>query len=709
MAKLALLIGVSEYESGLTPLPGAVRDAEAMWRVLIHPEIGGFAEADVTLLKNPLRQEMEEAIDRLFRDRKKEDLLLLYFSGHGIRDEKGKFYLASRATRKENGRLIKPSAVAATMLHESFGESGSKRQVVILDCCFSGAIAYGMMVKDDGHVQLKEQLGGKGRAILTSSTSTEYSFGSDGTISENSELSIYTRYLVEGIEKGAADADNDGWISVDELHEYAAVRVKEAKPDMTPQIYPVEEGYKILLAKSPKGDPKLKYRKEASQYVDQGRIRPAGITALTILRKRLGLTEADAQEIEAELLRPHQERLANLQLYQGTLVKEIADEFPLSRAAKEAMQRLQVLLGLRDEDIAEIETRIFASLQTKANPQPMQSDPLDRGQDSAISSSSPIPNLFGLLNIDSSTNSVPSNISPGSTTPETATATGSEQELIPSQNQQPISLKTRSFKFAVVTLAADGQEYSRETRQAEQFREDLGNGLHLDMVVIPDGSFMMGSSPTEGVYDERPQHLVHIKSFLLSRYPITQAQWTAVTQLPKINCDLEPYPANFTGRKGSPVECVSWDEAIEFCQRLAQKTGRAYRLPSEAEWEYACRAGTSTPFHFGKSISSEFANYKDINANYRRGTTRVDYFKVANTFGLSDMHGNVWEWCADPWHDNYVDAPTDGSVWINNGDKLWRVARGGSWDVEPYSSARRHRNSHFAKDKTYGFRIACSF
>lgn len=240
--KVALLIGVSEYEPGFIPLLGAVKDVDAIQRVLANPEMGGFAETDITVLKNPQRQDMEDAIYRLYADRHRDDLVLFYFSGHGIKDERGNLYLSTRITRKQNGKLVKPSAVAASFLHESINDSRSQRQVVILDCCFSGAIAQGMTVRDDDTVNLQEQLGGKGRAILTSSTSTQYSFEQIG-----SELSIYTRYLVEGIETGAADHDEDGWISVDGLHEYASIKVQEEAPAMTPKFYPVEEGYKIPM------------------------------------------------------------------------------------------------------------------------------------------------------------------------------------------------------------------------------------------------------------------------------------------------------------------------------------------------------------------------------------------------------------------------------------------------------------------------------
>jgi uncharacterized caspase-like protein len=194
MAKVALLIGVSEYEPGLSRLPGAVKDVEAMQRVLQRPEIGGFDQ--VKTLTNPDPLLMQGEIESLFSERSKEDLVLLFFSGHGVKDDRGKLYFATRITRKSpRGELIKSTAVPASFVHEIMNNSRSKRQVVLLDCCFSGAFAEGMSAKDDGVVDVKEQLGGEGRAVLTSSTSTQYSFEQQET-----DLSVYTRYLVEGID-----------------------------------------------------------------------------------------------------------------------------------------------------------------------------------------------------------------------------------------------------------------------------------------------------------------------------------------------------------------------------------------------------------------------------------------------------------------------------------------------------------------------------
>ena len=372
MAKVALLVGVSEYEPGLNPLPGSVKDVDAMQRVLAHPEMGGFAEADITVLKNPQRQAMEDAIYSLFSDRKKDDLLLFYFSGHGIKDENGRLYLATRATRKDsNGRLVPPSAVAAASLHENINASRSQRQVMILDCCFSGAVAQGMTVKDDGTVNLKDYLGGKGRAILTSSTSTEYSFGSATPGHEDEGLSIYTRYLVEGIEKGAADTDGDGWIAVEELHEYAANRVKDAAPAMTPKFYPVEEGYKIVLARSRKDDPKLKYRKEAQARAEQGQGQFSIIAQRLLKGKRIewGISAEEAKAIEDEVLQPYREYELKQQEYEQALAEVVQAGYPLSAVAEAELKEYQQHLGLRDSDIAAIEARILVPLRAQLTQQ----------------------------------------------------------------------------------------------------------------------------------------------------------------------------------------------------------------------------------------------------------------------------------------------------------------------------------------------------
>ncbi|MEA5575282.1 formylglycine-generating enzyme family protein [Anabaena sp. UHCC 0451] len=257
----------------------------------------------------------------------------------------------------------------------------------------------------------------------------------------------------------------------------------------------------------------------------------------------------------------------------------------------------------------------------------------------------------------------------------------------------------------------------RHKKTAQYFTENLGNGIALEMVLIPGGSFRMGSLEKElrSTSDERPQHEVTIKPFCFGKYPITQAQWQAVAALPQVNQELKLDPSYFKGAN-RPVESVSWHDAVEFCNRLSNHTQRPYRLPSEAEWEYACRAGTTTPFHFGETITTELANYdgnyiygNGVKGVYGEKTTEVGSFKIANEFGLYDMHGNVWEWCQDNSYNSYEKVSIDGSAWIDINNNKSRLLRGGSWRTYPANcrSASRHNIDATSSSYHIGFRVVC--
>jgi formylglycine-generating enzyme required for sulfatase activity len=272
---------------------------------------------------------------------------------------------------------------------------------------------------------------------------------------------------------------------------------------------------------------------------------------------------------------------------------------------------------------------------------------------------------------------------------------------IQSQNNH---LKT--FTFEVVTTNDKGSIINKRNHSANYFVEDLGNGVMLEMVEIPAGTFYMGSPENEKgrSYTESPQHQVNVPSFFIGKYPLTQAQYQAI---------MGNNPAYFNGNN-RPVECVSWDDGVAFCQKLSQKTGKNYKLPSEAQWEYACRAGTTTPFYFGESITPYLVNYDGNYAyaaapkgQYRKQTTDVGTFPP-NAFGLYDMHGNVWEWCEDDWQENYINAPVNGSALISRSD--YKLLRGGSWSSNPdyCRSACRHHHNLDGNYYAIGFRVVCS-
>ncbi len=251
--------------------------------------------------------------------------------------------------------------------------------------------------------------------------------------------------------------------------------------------------------------------------------------------------------------------------------------------------------------------------------------------------------------------------------------------------------------------------------QSEVF--DLGNEVQLEMVYIPAGAFLMGTDEDEieklckkyhhnWFKCETPQHQVTLKPFYMAKYPITKAQFRVV---------MAKNPSISHHKSGQrPIGSVSWHMAQKFCQQLSQQLGRKFSLPSEAQWEYACRSGTSTPFSCGETLTDELANCKtnpdssEKQGQNRQQTTPVGSFPP-NAFGLYDMHGNVWEWCADTWHDNYQNAPTDGSAWVDNSSELC-VLRGGSWYDFPQDcrSALRLNSLPVNDLNTFGFRVVSS-
>ena len=261
----------------------------------------------------------------------------------------------------------------------------------------------------------------------------------------------------------------------------------------------------------------------------------------------------------------------------------------------------------------------------------------------------------------------------------------------------PISLRLQVLAGSLVSDGTGffrGRKWRVETRavEVEGYREELGDGVALTMLRIPAGGFVMGSpsGEKERSSDEGPQHSVRLQEFFLGQTPITQAQWKLVAGWEKVGLDLNSDPARFKG-SNRPVEQVNWHDAMEFCRRLSARTGRTYTLPSEAQWEYACRSGTTTPFAFGETITTDLANY-DGNVtyadgpkgDYRQKTTPVGSFP-ANAWGLQDMHGNVWEWCLDHKHNSYEGVPTDGSAWLDweAGEDSNRLLRGGSLEQLP--------------------------
>jgi eukaryotic-like serine/threonine-protein kinase len=292
----------------------------------------------------------------------------------------------------------------------------------------------------------------------------------------------------------------------------------------------------------------------------------------------------------------------------------------------------------------------------------------------------------------------------------------SESELAPSQqinlDDIPTIDRLSIIKVTSIKLNDYGDIIDQPGSHRQIFQEDLGDGILLTMTKIPPGTFMMGSPDGEDGQEssEQPEHPVNVPTFYLGQTQITQAQWTAI---------FPDRQGTFSSNHQVPIDSISWLDAIEFCHRLSTKTGRKYRLPTESEWEYACRANTTNPFAYGDTISPSIVNYdgKRPYGKIAKGICREKSTPVAsfppNLFGLYDMHGNLWEWCLDEWFANYHDAPTDGSArgdLESRDENQQRIVRGGSWFSSGQMCRAATRSSLPAsyRHHHYGLRVVCT-
>ncbi|RCJ17764.1 hypothetical protein A6770_33640 [Nostoc minutum NIES-26] len=442
------------------------------------------------------------------------------------------------------------------------------------------------------------------------------------------------------------------------------------------------------------------YRQQAEEFAADGEISFVESEILKDLQKRLGLTDQEARTVRDKVLEPYGRYKENLDKYRQIFTKLVDEQgYPLGEKAKADLKKLQQYLKITDEDIA------FLDKEAEAQKQQQEAERLRQERERA-------------------------EYQKQQAELQKQTARESSKPVVSPQSSAGIHTQPFEFDTATITvrsgfLGIKTYEINYSRKRAKFFKEDLKNGVVLEMVAIPGGQFLMGSpkDELERDIDESPQHNVTIQSFFMGKFPVTQSQWTVIASLPKVNLELNSDPSNFKGAN-RPVERVSWDDAVEFCARLSNKTGKSYRLPSEAEWEYACRAGTTTPFYFGETITTDLANYRGTDWNYqetlypgnycegpkgefRKQTTDVGKFSP-NPFGLHDMHGNIFEWCQDGWHKNYNAAPTDGSAWISNNN--YRMLRGGSWYYNPKLCRSAFRLIYDAGSSysNYGFRVACS-
>ena len=683
----AVLIGVDKYEDelGIGSLKYCGNDMKLLYKVLTGSG-GGFHRDNVLLMTcdarrrvcRPTRSNVVSMVPNWLRDAKPEDDVLFAFSGHGI-EKNGKGYLLTADSYRQNPAL---TALPLSLVRDWLGNCRARRKMLIVDACHAGAGKDAPAMSSALWDELKS---GEGFAKLASC-------GPDEKSNEDAALQsdvgrghgVFTYYLAEGL-RGGADRDGNGRVDVNEayLYAYAGTRRWARFNNVSQTPLRQRSGIGMMTVSYVTGTTL------PPPYVPKPGLPPPSVGGVEGLLVALGTGS-----------RPGELRLAVKRLERGE-----------SEAALAAFGRL----AKGDDAVAAAAMWGMVKAHVAANRMAEARDVLDR-LDAYHPGSPWLEQARGVSAQDAARRRA-------NYDRLLAKARHAYQRARGGTNQYLWQAVMKHAGSALATGCADTDEAARLMREAqphvlpkgfvsaETRRVTVGtpqgdqdkqityykNSIGMEFVKIPAGEFMMGSPSNEEGRDddEGPQHRVRItKPFYVGVTEVTQAQYQAV---------MGKNPSHFKGAK-NPVEKVSWSDCVEFCNRLSRKTGQSVRLPTEAEWEYACRAGTTGRFYFGDNDSGlgEYAWY----TNNSGSKTHPVGGKKPNAFGLYDMHGNVWEWCAD-WYDSgyYEQSPTDDPQGLRGGKT--RVLRGGSWSDGPRlcRSARRFGYSPTGTHDSIGFRV----
>jgi GUN4-like/Caspase domain len=355
MARKALLIGTETYRDGFKPLKSAPHDIEALAGLLRNSDVGGFEPENVQVLLDRESADLATQIETWYLQHSKDDFALLFIAGHGVKDADRKLHFAATNTQKAGESLITTTAIPASNLSNWMQKSKAKRQVVILNCCFSGAFG-DLVPMDEGAIDVGEVLEAEGRVVMTSTSSMDYAFER-----QNGELSVYGHYLIEGIRTGAAAAQGSDEITVGELHQYVSRKVQEASA-MVPKIFAKGEAHRLQIAKVAIGDPEVKYRKKVEAILQEDGDEIDEMLSRPILAKlcaELQLEPQIAAKIEHEVLEPIRQRDAKRQQYLE-FFQQVAQCYPFGEREQKRIAEYRRILGLGAEELEQLEAKILA-------------------------------------------------------------------------------------------------------------------------------------------------------------------------------------------------------------------------------------------------------------------------------------------------------------------------------------------------------------
>jgi formylglycine-generating enzyme required for sulfatase activity len=647
MKKYAVLIGNSEFpdepdKRKLPTLACPEQDVDDLAAVLADVNRGEF---EVLRLKNQASHLVLRKLQQTIKQLQADDLLLVYYSGHGKPNKNNILHLTTFDTVISE---LESTAIPIHRVYDIIATGKAKKIIIILDCCYSGAAGQGFRGDiNDGLQQLNNS---RGTYLVTASTELQVAHEntSDG-------YGLFTKHLIAGLTTGAADKDGDGFISMNELYDYVHDKVIAENPNQQPTKHVKDErgSLSLIIAKSGRDS-----RKDRAEKI------------------RLLLLEFEKQH----------EDIAEIKIEALVIAKtEMVKLSPVQ------LEKDQLLTDLLNDKIFLLSfVRTWDRLATKPTEKPAKpklpdipvKKPHKRKIILTISSMAVVFSLMGIGGwqfISSDNNK--SSIAKTKTDP-----TPTEKPETPTPNPST----TSALKDETITV----------------------KGVDFEMLDIKGGTFQMGSPATEPERgSDEKQHEVTVSDFQMGKYEVTQKQWQTI---------MDTNPSSFKG-DDLPVESVSWDDVQVFLSRLNQateKTGHKFHLPTEAQWEYAARAGTNTPFYpydgKGDCITTTYANfdsnydYNGCGANTKNSaekTVKVGSYQ-ANAFGLFDMAGNLWEWTCSAYVGQYDGNET--KCISKNDANTRRVLRGGSWYDEPSNSrlAYRYSSTPDARNGTLGFRLA---
>jgi formylglycine-generating enzyme required for sulfatase activity len=696
--KFALIIANTEYtDPGLAQLTAPGKDAKEFARVLDSREICAFD--DVIILFNENASKVSETIDYFLSNRKPSDLLVLYFSGHGVRDEYGSLYLAVTNTNRER---LRSTAIKSDFIREAMDQSRSKRQVLILDCCNSGAFAQGTKAEIGGSVGTASAFEGTGygRVVLTASDSTQFAWEGDRVIGAT-ENSLFTHFLVKGME-GDADANGDGRITIDELYDYAYEQIVNITPKQTPGKWSYKQQGEIVLRQNirvedtkpvPLPDDLVGAMNNSLPYIREG-----AVTQLELLLKgknlslarsaRLALERIAAEDDSRRVAQAATKALESSQEVQKESPKAGSDLSAASRTGQLRREKMEQEIHFKAEQTKLMQEK--SDLEKRLQEEQTAREKIETQQKiKTVSQTTSVKSplrvygialvavlILGIAYAATRFRSPASIVVPTETLAATHVPTESISTSTELPNALPITGKdsptpteepptATSTPTEVVTMTPSGPT-----------AEITSNGAA--MVLVPAGNFTMGS--TKGDLDEKPIHSVYLDAYYIDKFEVTNALYQACVNAD--GCKPPAHADSFTRSSyygnplygNYPVVYVDWNMAKAYCE------WRGARLPTEAEWEKAARGPEELIYPWGKGIDCQKANYTNGHNACAGGTSKVGTYEAGKSpYGAYDMAGNVWEWVADWYSATYYMSSLPSNPMGPDSGRA-RVARGGSWN-----------------------------